>query len=211
MTLDELGAKIAGAFVGAAQTRDRGELTVDVQPGDIAAAAKFLRDDCDFKILVDICGVDWPQRARRFDVVYHFLSLTHNLRIRVKLQAGEDTSVPSIVSLYPAAGWFEREAFDMYGVAFAEHADLRRLLTDYGFSGFPLRKDFPLTGYLELRYDDELKRVVYQPVQLVQEFRDFDFMSPWEGAPHILPGDEKAAMAPGVASGNPGIPPEKKS
>jgi NADH-quinone oxidoreductase subunit C len=211
MNLDEMGAKIAGVFPGAAQTRDRGELTVVAGAGEIVALAKFLRDDCEFKILVDICGNDWPQRTHRFDVVYHFLSLTQNLRIRVKLQVDEDGAVPSIVSLYPAAGWFEREAFDMYGIAFAEHADLRRLLTDYGFSGFPLRKDFPLTGYVELRYDDELKRVVYQPVQLVQEFRDFDFMSPWEGAPHILPGDEKAAMAPGVASGNPGIPPEKKS
>ena len=215
MTLDELGAKITGAHPGAAQSRARGELTVEVGPSEIVVLAKFLRDDCEFKILVDICGNDWPQRAHRFDVVYHFLSLTNNLRIRVKVQVDEDTAVPSIIALYPAAGWFEREAFDMYGIAFAEHADLRRLLTDYGFSGFPLRKDFPLTGYVELRYDDELKRVVYQPVQLVQEFRDFDFMSPWEGAPHILPGDEKAAMAPGVASGNPGIPPqaapEKKS
>jgi NADH-quinone oxidoreductase subunit C len=215
MNLDEVGAKIAGAFAGARQMRDRGELTVEAAPGDIAALAKFLRDDCEFKILVDICGNDWPQRAHRFDVIYHFLSLTNNLRIRVKLPVDEDGAVPSIVSLYPAARWFEREAFDMYGIAFAGHADLRRLLTDYGFSGFPLRKDFPLTGYVELRYDDELKRVVYQPVQLVQEFRDFDFMSPWEGAPHSQPGDATPAQAPRVGSGNPGIPPqgvpEKKS
>jgi NADH-quinone oxidoreductase subunit C len=207
MTLDELGAKIAGAFAGAAQNRDRGELTVDVQPGDIAAAAKFLRDDCDFKILVDICGLDWPSRAKRFDVVYHLLSLTRNLRIRVKLEVGEGEAVKSCIGIYPAAGWFERETFDMYGVPFEDHPDLRRILTDYGFSGYPLRKDFPLTGYVELRYDDELKRVVYQPVQLVQEFRDFDFMSPWEGAPHILPGDEKAAMAPNATSGDTGKKP----
>jgi NADH-quinone oxidoreductase subunit C len=152
--------------------------------------------------------VDWPQRMpKRFDVVYHLLSLTNNQRIRVKAMVGEGEAVPSCVRVYPAANWFEREAFDMYGIAFDEHPDLRRILTDYGFSGYPLRKDFPLTGYVELRYDEELKRVVYQPVQLVQEFRDFDFMSPWEGAPHILPGDEKAAMAPGAASGDPGKKP----
>ncbi len=125
--------------------------------------------------------------------VYHLLSLTKNVRIRVKAQVGEGESIATVIGVYPAAGWFERETFDMYGVAFSDHPDMRRILTDYGFSGYPLRKDFPLTGYVELRYDDELKRVVYQPVQLVQEFRDFDFMSPWEGAPHILPGDEKAA------------------
>ena len=159
----------------------------------------FLRDDaaCEFKILVDICGVDWPQRAKRFDVVYHLLSLTKNMRIRVKAARSAKTEpiAVRVVGVYPAANWFEREAFDMYGILFTDHPDLRRILTDYGFSGYPLRKDFPLTGYVELRYDDELKRVVYQPVKLVQEFRDFDFMSPWEGAPHILPGDEKAAMA----------------
>ena len=139
--------------------------------------------------------MDWPQRAKRFDVVYHLLSLTKNMRIRVKAQLGEGESIPSVVGVYPAAGWFEREAFDMYGIAFDGHPDLRRILTDYGFSGYPLRKDFPLTGFVELRYDDELKRVVYQPVQLVQEFRDFDFMSPWEGAPHILPGDRRRPPA----------------
>ena len=142
----------------------------------------------------------WTGRSapKRFDVVYHLLSLTRNVRIRVKAKVGEGESQSRpVIGVYPAAGWFERETFDMYGVAFADHPDLRRILTDYGFSGYPLRKDFPLTGYVELRYDDELKRVVYQPVQLVQEFRDFDFMSPWEGAPYILPGDEKAGMAPG--------------
>ncbi len=184
-----LGGIVTGVHVA------RGELTLDVHAPDILRVMAHLHGAGDFKILVDICGNDWPQRARRFDVVYHLLSLTKNQRIRVKAQVAEGESVASIISIYPAAGWFEREAFDMYGVPFTDHPDMRRILTDYGFSGYPLRKDFPLTGYVELRYDDELKRVVYQPVQLVQEFRDFDFMSPWEGAPHILPGDEKAAMA----------------
>ena len=210
-TLAELGQRIAAALPGAVTgthvTLD--ELTLETIAGEIVRVLTYLRDDpkCAFRTLVDICGVDWPEREKRFDVVYHLLSLTKNRRIRVKLQVEEDVSVPSAVDVYPAANWFERETFDMYGVPFAEHPDLRRILTDYGFSGYPLRKDFPLTGYVELRYDDELKRVVYQPVQLVQEFRDFDFMSPWEGAPHILPGDEKAAMAPGVASGDPGKKP----
>ena len=185
----------------------RGELTIEVQASEILKIMVHLHNQCDFKILVDLCGVDWPQRAKRFDVVYHLLSLTRNVRIRVKAQVGEGESIPSVIGVYPAAGWFERETFDMYGVPFAGHPDMRRILTDYGFSGYPLRKDFPLTGYVELRYDDELKRVVYQPVQLVQEFRNFDFMSPWEGAPHILPGDEKAAMAPGATSGDPGKKP----
>ncbi|HUO02722.1 MAG TPA: NADH-quinone oxidoreductase subunit C [Rhizomicrobium sp.] len=186
-----------------------GELTVTVEPARILDVLKHLRDDaeCEFKILVDLCGNDWPMRAKRFDVIYHFLSLTRNQRVRIKAMLGEGEAIPSCVSLYPAAGWFEREAFDMYGIAFDANPDLRRILTDYGFSGYPLRKDFPLTGYVELRYDEELKRVVYQPVQLVQEFRDFDFMSPWEGAPHILPGDEKAAMAPNATSGDTGKKP----
>ena len=206
--LEELGGKIAAALGGAVTAHSvvLGELTLNVVPADIVRVLTYLRDDadCTFKILVDICGVDWPERAKRFDVVYHLLSLNKNQRIRIKLEAGEDETVPSVVEVYPAANWFEREAFDMYGVPFGDHPDLRRILTDYGFSGYPLRKDFPLTGFVELRYDDELKRVVYQPVQLVQEFRDFDFMSPWEGAPHILPGDEKVAMAPGVTSGDAG-------
>ena len=209
--LSALGQSISAALPGAVTGVSvlRGELTLDVAPDQIIPLMSHLRDDpaCEFKILVDICGTDWPQRARRFDVVYHLLSLTRNQRIRVKAQVGEGEAIPSIIAEYPAADWFEREAFDMYGIMFAGHSDLRRLLTDYGFSGYPLRKDFPLTGYVELRYDEELKRVVYQPVQLVQEFRDFDFMSPWEGAPHILPGDEKAAMAPGAASGDPGKKP----
>jgi NADH-quinone oxidoreductase subunit C len=196
-----LGGKIAGT------TMARDELTVDVKAADIIDVMTWLQGPGEFAILVDVCGSDWPQREKRFDVVYHLLSLTRNARIRVKAQVSEGEAIASITPVYPAAGWFEREAFDMYGIAFSDHPDLRRILTDYGFSGFPLRKDFPLTGYVELRYDDELKRVVYQPVQLVQEFRDFDFMSPWEGAPHILPGDEKAAMAPGATSGDPGKKP----
>jgi NADH-quinone oxidoreductase subunit C len=170
----------------------RGELTIEVAAPEILKTMVHLRNEHDFKILVDLCGVDWPERAKRFDVVYHLLSLTRNIRIRVKAQVGEGEAIASVIGVYPAAGWFERETFDMYGVAFTDHPDMRRILTDYGFSGYPLRKDFPLTGFVELRYDEELKRVVYQPVQLVQEFRDFDFMSPWEGAPFILPGDEKA-------------------
>jgi NADH-quinone oxidoreductase subunit C len=211
--LAQLNESIKSALGGAvtATTLVRGELTIEVAPAEILRAMVHLRNEGDFKILVDICGVDWPQRAKRFEVVYHLLSLTRNVRIRVKVQLGEGESIASIIGVYPAAGWFERECFDMYGVPFADHPDMRRILTDYGFSGYPLRKDFPLTGYVELRYDDELKRVVYQPVQLVQEFRDFDFMSPWEGAPHILPGDEKAAMAPNTASaaasGDPGKKP----
>jgi len=202
--LAQLGESIKSAL-GAAVTNvtlARGELTVEVAAPEILKTMAHLQGAEDFKILVDICGVDWPQRAKRFDVVYHLLSLTKNARIRVKAQVGEGEALPSVIAVYPAAGWFEREAFDMYGVPFSDHPDMRRILTDYGFSGYPLRKDFPLTGFVELRYDEELKRVVYQPVQLVQEFRDFDFMSPWEGAPHILPGDEKAA-APADAGKKP--------
>ena len=204
--LASLSESIKSALGGAVleSVMARGELTIEVKPSEILRTMVHLRNEGDFKILVDLCGVDWPQREKRFDVVYHLLSLTKNARIRVKAKLGEGESIASVIGVYPAAGWFERETFDMYGVAFADHPDMRRILTDYGFSGYPLRKDFPLTGFVEVRYDDELKRVVYQPVQLVQEFRDFDFMSPWEGAPHILPGDEKAAMAPGVASGDTG-------
>ncbi|MBN9592781.1 MAG: NADH-quinone oxidoreductase subunit C [Alphaproteobacteria bacterium] len=183
-----LGGKLGNAAVAV------NELTVECAGADITDVLRFLRDDpvCAFTILIDVCGVDWPNRERRFDVVYHLLSITRNQRLRVKVQTDEDTPVPSVVGVFPAANWFEREAFDMYGIQFSDHPDLRRLLTDYGFSGYPLRKDFPLTGYVEVRYDEELKRVVYQPVELVQEFRDFDFMSPWEGARYVLPGDEKA-------------------
>jgi len=200
--LDQLATKLTEALPGAisGHVLANGELSITVELGEIVRVMTWLRDDpgCEFKILVDICGVDWPQKAKRFDVVYHLLSLTRNMRIRVHVLAAEGEPVPSVVSVYPAANWFERETFDMYGVPFSDHPDMRRLLTDYGFSGYPLRKDFPLTGYVEVRYDDELKRVVYQPVQLVQEFRDFDFMSPWEGAPHILPDGTRSS------SGNPG-------
>jgi len=202
---ESINSALGGAVVESVMVR--GELTIEVPAAEILRVMLHLRDQAEFKILVDICGVDWPQRDKRFDVVYHLLSLTRNARIRVKAKVAEGEGISSVIGVYPAAGWFERETFDMYGVAFADHPDMRRILTDYGFSGYPLRKDFPLTGYVELRYDDELKRVVYQPVQLVQEFRDFDFMSPWEGAPHILPGDEKAAMAPGATSGDPGKKP----
>lgn len=171
-----------------------GELTLEVRADQIVKVLTFLRDDsqCKFAQLTDICGVDYPERTKRFDVVYHLLSMINNMRIRVKVRTDEETPVPSVVGVFPAAGWYERETWDMYGVMFNDHPDLRRLLTDYGFQGFPLRKDFPLTGYVELRYSEEEKRVVYEPVQLQQEFRDFDFMSPWEGAKYILPGDEKA-------------------
>ena len=170
-----------------------GELTVIAKRDDILKVLTFLRDDtgCLFKQLIDVCGADYPERAERFDVVY-MLSLKHNLRIRVKVRTDEEIPVPSCVSLFSAADWFERETWDMYGIFFAGHPDPRRLLTDYGFEGHPLRKDFPLTGYVEVRYDDEQKRVVYEPVKLVQDFRNFDFESPWEGIQNVLPGDEKA-------------------
>jgi NADH-quinone oxidoreductase subunit C len=171
-----------------------GELTLTAAPDTLIGLLMFLRDDpmCRFLQLVDICGADYPERKKRFDVVYHLLSLHRNQRVRVKVETDETTPVPSAVAIWPAANWFEREAFDMYGIQFEGHPDLRRILTDYGFSGYPLRKDFPLTGFVEVRYDDEQKKVVYEPVKLVQDFRKFDFMSPWEGAKHILPGDEKA-------------------
>ncbi len=171
-----------------------GELTIDAHGPRIAHVLKFLRDDthCRFIQLIDICGVDYPERGKRFSVVYHLLSMHNNQRVRIKVEAGEDETVPSVRDIYPCADWFEREAFDMYGILFAEHTDLRRILTDYGFEGHPLRKDFPLTGHVEVRYDDQQKRVVYEPVKLVQEFRNFDYLSPWEGAQYALPGDEKA-------------------
>jgi NADH-quinone oxidoreductase subunit C len=172
-----------------------GELAIFTQPETLLGLLQFLRDDdaCQFRTLVDICGADYPERAKRFDVVYHLLSMHTNQRIRVKVQADERTPVPSAINIWPAANWFEREAFDMYGIQFADHPDLRRILTDYGFTGYPLRKDFPLTGFSEVRYDEAQKRVVYEPVRLVQDFRKFDFMSPWEGAKYVLPGDEKAS------------------
>ena len=171
------------------------ELSLETTPGGLIELLKYLRDNaaCQFTTLVDICGVDYPDREKRFEVVYHFLSMRQNQRIRVRLSVAEDEIVPSVVELFPAADWFEREVFDMYGVMFSGHPDLRRILTDYGFRGHPLRKDFPTTGYVELRFDEEQKRVVYEPVTLVQEYRQFDFMSPWEGAEYVLPGDEKEA------------------
>ena len=178
------------------------ELTVTVARDQIVDVSKALRDDrrCRFEVLIDICGVDWPARAERFDVVYHFLSPIGNQRIRVKVTTDEDTPIPSLVDVFPTANWYEREAYDMYGILFTGHPDLRRLLTDYGFSGYPLRKDFPLTGHVEVRYDDAEKKVVYEPVKLVQEFRDFDFESPWEGTEYVLPGDEKASGKPPKAT-----------
>ena len=203
--LDELGQLIVANSAGAiADYRVAfGELTVTAPAHRIVHVLTFLRDaaDLQFHQLIDVCGADYPQREKRFDVVYHLLSMTKNRRVRVKVETDENTPVPSVVGVYPAADWFERETFDMYGVFFEGHPDLRRLLTDYGFHGHPLRKDFPMTGYVEVRYDDELKRVVYEPVKSV-EFRNWDFLSPWEGAeyarpgqgyPYALPGDEKAS------------------
>ncbi|MGV6889985.1 NADH-quinone oxidoreductase subunit C [Rhodophyticola sp. SM2404] len=190
-----IGEKQADAIVS--HTITRGELTVEVAPNWIVDFVEFLKADvtCKFTTMIDITAVDYPGRDKRFDVVWHFLSMHQNHRIRVKAQLREDEAVPSIVSVHPSANWFEREVFDMFGILFTGHPDLRRILTDYGFRGHPLRKDFPTTGYVELRYDDALKRVVYEPVSLVQEYRQFDFMSPWEGADYILPGDEKAEEA----------------
>jgi NADH-quinone oxidoreductase subunit C len=194
--LQELAAHIADrqpdAVIG--HTITHGELTVEVAVAELDSFIEFLKSDraCGFSTLIDITGVDWPERDRRFDVVYHFLSMYQNHRIRVKTHVREEDVVPSIVGVHAAAGWYEREVYDMFGILFSGNPDLRRILTDYGFRGHPLRKDFPTTGYTEVRYDEELKRVVYEPVSLVQEYRQFDFMSPWEGADYILPGDEKA-------------------
>ena len=172
---------------------ENGELTIEARRAEITTVISFLRDDpiCKFSSLIDICGVDYPSRERRFDVVYHMLSMAHNARIRIKVSTDETVPVHSVTSLFPNANWYEREAFDMYGILFDEHPDLRRILTDYGFEGYPLRKDFPLSGFVEVRYDEERKAVVHEPVNLPQEYRSFDFMSPWEGAKYILPGDEK--------------------
>ena len=174
-----------------------GELSVDVAPANIAGLVDFLKTDnaCKFSTLVDLTAVDYPERPKRFEVVYHFLSMFQNHRIRLKMAIREDEIAPSITEVHPSANWFEREVFDMFGILFSGHPDLRRILTDYGFRGYPLRKDFPTTGYVELRYDEAQKRVVYEPVKLVQEYRQFDFMSPWEGANYILPGDEKGEGA----------------
>ena len=189
-----LGDALGEAILGS--TDAFGELTILVDRSRVLDVLKFLRDDprSQFTCMVDVCGVDYPGRLNRFDVVYHLLSLTQNERIRVKLETDEVTPVDSCVDLFPAANWYEREAYDLYGILFDKHPDLRRILTDYGFTGHPLRKDFPLTGYVEVRYDEELKRVVYEPVKLAQEFRRFDDLSPWEGADGVLPGDEKATL-----------------
>src|SRR5262245_43401833 len=199
--LHELGASIAKAMPGSVVDYSVafGELTIRAEAAHIVKVVTFLRDDprCLFWNITDITAVDWPSRERRFDVVYHLLSPKQNVRIRIKVETDEATPVPSIIGVFPGADWFERETYDLYGVLFTGHPDLRRILTDYGFSGHPLRKDFPLTGFVEVRWDDEQKRVVYDPVRLAQEFRNFDFLSPWEGPDYKLPGDEKAEQKPG--------------
>ncbi len=192
--LADLGEHIAASMTNAivcARVR-LGELTLEIPAAQVASVITFLRDDprCKFTTLIDICGADYPEREKRFDVVYHLLSMQLNHRIRVKARTDEETAVPSIAGIFPCADWFEREAFDMYGILFSGHPDLRRILTDYGFQGFPLRKDFPLTGHVEVRYDPEQQRVIYEPVKLTQGYRNWDFLSPWEGM--TLPGDEKA-------------------
>jgi len=197
--LRDLGEYVATSLSDYVHAADvaRDELMVDARADQVVRVLKFLKDDprCRFEQLTDLCGVDYPERDPRFDVVYHLLSMSHNRRLRLKIGVNEDQPVPSVTDVYPSAGWWERETWDLYGIHFAGNPDLRRLLTDYGFSGHPLRKDFPLTGYVEVRYDSEQKRVVYEPVKLTQEFRRFDFLSPWEGASYPLPGDEKAGDA----------------
>ena len=187
--IDAVKAAIGEAFVDAKDAV--GEVSITVRRESIVDVMRTLRDDFAYQQLMEIAGVDYPGRVERFDVVYHLLSVTKNHRIRVRVATDEEKPVPSVTGLWPVAGWLEREVFDMYGVLFDGNPDLRRILTDYGFRGYPQRKDFPLTGYVELRYSEEQKRVVYEPVKLAQDFRDFDFMSPWEGAEYILPGDEK--------------------
>ena len=201
-TLERLGEAIAGALAGSVvgHWTAHDELTVTATARDIVKVMTFLRDDelCQFYSFIDITAVDWPARERRFDVVYHLLSPSKNRRIRIKIEAGEDTRVPSLIDVFPGADWFERETYDLYGVIFTGHPDMRRILTDYGFEGHPLRKDFPMTGFVEVRYDEEEKRVRYEPVRLTQEFRRFDFLSPWEGMTRVmLPGDEKAEAPQG--------------
>jgi len=202
LALKELGDYISGSLGDVVTDMEcrLDELMITIKREDILGVLKFLRDDanCQFKQLMDLCGVDFPEEDERFCVVYNLLSLTHNNRIRVKTWTDENTPVASATQLFSSAGWWERETWDLYGIYFADHPDLRRILTDYGFEGHPLRKDFPLTGYVELRYDDEQKRVVYEPVHLTQEFRTFDFLSPWEGVQPVLPGDEKAETTDGA-------------
>jgi len=188
--LDAVTAALGAMVIDSKEAAD--EISVTVARDSIVEACRILRDDFEYQQLMEMAGVDYPQRAERFDVVYHLLSVTKNHRIRLRVRTDEEKPVPSVTGLWPVAGWLEREIFDMYGVLFSGNPDLRRILTDYGFRGHPQRKDFPLTGYVELRYSEEQKRVIYEPVKLAQDFRDFDFMSPWEGAEYILPGDEKA-------------------
>lgn len=211
--LDRLGASIKTALPGAVTGHEVafGELSITANAADIVKVAKFLRDDpaCQFVCIIDITAVDYPGREQRFDVVYHFLSPRLNQRIRVKVMTDEVTPVPSVIEVFRGADWFERETYDLYGVLFTGHPDMRRILTDYGFEGHPLRKDFPMTGFVEVRYDDEQKRVVYDKVKLNQEFRSFDFLSPWEGTEYVLPGDEKA-KEPGQGNKLAGEP-EKKA
>lgn len=190
--LASLQTKLGAAITGGETAYD--EVTLHVEPSQILSVLKTLQSDSDLRFVsfIDLCGADYPEREKRFDVVYHLLSPYKNARVRIKVQVDAESEVPSAVDVFPAADWFEREVYDLYGVVFSGHPDLRRILTDYGFSGHPLRKDFPVTGYVELRYDDEKKRVVYEPVKLVQEMRQFDYLSPWEGTEYVLPGDEKA-------------------
>ena len=198
--LDALGQTIVSALPGAALGHSVAfnQLTIAIRAEKIVEIAKYLRDDPQLRFvnITDITAVDYPGREKRFDVVYHFLSPTLNTRIRLKAEADETTQVPSIIEIFPGADWFERETYDLYGVIFTGHPDMRRILTDYGFDGHPLRKDFPLSGYVEMRYDEQQKRVVYEPLRLPQEFRSFDFLSPWEGMDKVLPGDEKAGITP---------------
>jgi NADH-quinone oxidoreductase subunit C len=195
-TLQSLGEHVAASLPGSVTGVEVafGDLNITAEAADILKVMSFLQSDprCLFWNIIDVCGVDYPGRDKRFDVVYHLLSPRHVKRVRVKVATDEDTPVPSVTGLFPGADWFEREAYDMYGILFEGHPDLRRLLTDYGFEGHPLRKDFPTTGYVEVRYDDQEKRVVYEKVKLNQEMRQFDFLSPWEGTSYVLPGDEKA-------------------
>jgi NADH-quinone oxidoreductase subunit C len=206
-TLDRLGQTITKAL-GTSVTGyaiARSELTVTVKAADIVKVARFLRDDpaCLFTCIIDVTAIDWPAREKRFDVVYHLLSPRINQRVCVKAQLGEGETIASLIEIYRGVDWFEREAYDLYGVLFVGHPDMRRILTDYGFEGYPLRKDFPLTGFVEVRYDDEQKRVVYDRVRLAQEFRNFDFLSPWEGTDYVLPGDEKAGTNAVKGEGKP--------
>ena len=193
-TLEKFGETLAAALPGTVTGHSIafGELTVTAKASEIVTIIRHLRDNERFVSFIDVTAVDWPGRERRFDVVYHLLSPYKNMRVRVKIEVGEDETVASIIEIFPGADWFERETYDLYGIPFTGHPDMRRILTDYGFEGHPLRKDFPLTGFVEVRYDDQQKRVVYDKVRLAQEFRNFDFLSPWEGPDYKLPGDEKA-------------------